>query len=247
MANPLDEVTGPYNDEGREVRVIEKQLPVTIGAESIIFEIFIFLIGFVIAGVLTVFLRAALGPIGLVIAWICAFLPGGIYWIMKINARNYFMQLLQRIQSSASTIGNYQEQRYEILKNVVGIVQKAIDLDSDVMKAVSAYRGGISPDAPLGEKDAVITRGFAALMPHIENYPQLQAHAAIADAMRQNSYLQKEITAARDLYNQHVLIWNTDIYAWPVKQIVAARMHLTTKIPFTVSKETIDGSKSTFF
>ena len=67
MANPLDEVTGPYNDEGREVRVIEKQLPVTIGAESVIFEIFIFLIGFVIAGVLTIFLRAALGPIGLVI------------------------------------------------------------------------------------------------------------------------------------------------------------------------------------
>ena len=247
MANPLDEVTGPYNDEGREVRVIEKQLPVTIGAESVIFEIFIFLLGFVIAGVLTIFLRAALGPIGLVIAWICAFLPGVIYWIMKINARNYFMQLLQRIQSSASTIGNYQEQRYEILKNVVGIVQKAIDLDTDVMKAVAAYRGGISPDAPLGEKDAVITRGFAALMPHIENYPQLQAHASIADAMRQNSYLQREITAARDLYNQHVLIWNTDIYAWPTKMIVASRAGYTTRIPFTASAEVKAKAREVFF
>ena len=31
MANLLDEVNGPYNDAGREARVIDKQLPVTIG------------------------------------------------------------------------------------------------------------------------------------------------------------------------------------------------------------------------
>ena len=65
--------------------------------------------------------------------------------------------------------------------------------------------------------------------------------------MRQNSYLQREITAARDLYNQVVLIWNTEIYNWPVKQIVAARQHFTTKIPFSVSNAVIEGSKSTFF
>ena len=84
-------------------------------------------------------------------------------------------------------------------------------------------------------------------MPHVENYPELQAHASIADAMRQNNYLQREITAARDLYNQQVLIWNTEVFSWPVKQIVAARMHLTTRVPFTVSKETLEGSKSVFF
>ena len=116
------------------------------------------------------------------------------------------------------------------------------------MTAVAAYRGGIDPNGgDMGEKSAALDRGFAALMPHIENYPQLQAHASIADAMRQNNYLQSEITAARSLYNQHVLIWNTEIYSWPVKQIVAARMHLTTKIPFEISQASLEGSKSTFF
>ena len=53
MANPLDEVTGPHNDEGREVRVIEKQLPVTIGFGSQLFEIAIWLVGFVPAAVVS--------------------------------------------------------------------------------------------------------------------------------------------------------------------------------------------------
>ena len=39
MANTLDELTGPVNEAGRDVRVIEKQLPVKIGFGSILFEI----------------------------------------------------------------------------------------------------------------------------------------------------------------------------------------------------------------
>ena len=51
MANPLDEVTGPVNEQGREVLVIEKQLPVEIGVGSAIFEIAVFLSGFAVAAV----------------------------------------------------------------------------------------------------------------------------------------------------------------------------------------------------
>jgi LemA protein len=39
MANELDELTGPVNPEGRDVNVIEKQLPVKVGVGSLIFEI----------------------------------------------------------------------------------------------------------------------------------------------------------------------------------------------------------------
>lgn len=38
-ANLLDEKTGPVNEAGRDVNVIDKQLPVTIGTGSLIFEI----------------------------------------------------------------------------------------------------------------------------------------------------------------------------------------------------------------
>lgn len=39
MANLLDEVTGSVNDNGRDIHVIDRQLPVKIGIGSTIFEI----------------------------------------------------------------------------------------------------------------------------------------------------------------------------------------------------------------
>lgn len=248
MANPLDEVNDPVNDAGREARVIEKQLPVTIGFGSSLFEVLIWIVGFIPGAVITFAVKPDWESWVYALIWCAGILPGVIYLLLKIQAKNYFMQLQQRIQASASTIGNYQEQRYEILKNVAGLVKQSVALDKEVMTAVAAYRGGITPDGgSLTENAEALDRGFARLFPQVEAYPELKAHAQIAEAMRQNSYLQREITAARDLYNQVVLIWNTEIYEWPVKQIVAARAHYTTRIPFSVSKASIDGSKSNFF
>ena len=39
MANMLDEVTGVVNENGRDIHVIDHQLPVTIGFGSVLFEI----------------------------------------------------------------------------------------------------------------------------------------------------------------------------------------------------------------
>ena len=120
MANELDEMNPVVNEAGRDVNVIEKQLPVKTGVGSVIFEICL---------------------------WVCGILPGVIFQIMKIKAKNYFQQLQQKIQAEASNIDNYLEQRVQILQNVAPLLEKAIELDKDVMKTISAYRGGINPQA----------------------------------------------------------------------------------------------------
>lgn len=222
MSNELDEMTGPVNAQGRDVNVIEKQIPVEIGVGSLIFE---------------------------VLLWVPLILPGVVFLFMKINARNYFRKLQQKIQADASQIDNYLEQRVQILQNVAPLVEKAIDLDKDVMKSVAAYRGGGAPhsDSQRNVVSGQLDRAFGRLFPQVEAYPELKAHAVIADAMKQNSYLQKEITAARTLYNDTVNIWNADIFSWPTKMIVAARAGYTTRIPFTASAETKARARETFF
>lgn len=166
---------------------------------------------------------------------------------MKISARNYFQQLEQRIQAEASNIDNFLEQRVQILQNVAGLVEKAVDLDKDVMKAVSGLRSGIVNGENRNTVSQQIDHAFGRLFPQVEAYPELKAHNAIADAMQQNSYLQREITAARTVYNNRVTQWNTDIFAWPTKMIVAAQQHYTTRIPFTASEETRQMARSKFF
>jgi LemA protein len=247
VANELDELTGPVNPQGRETTVINRQIPVEIGVGSLIFEISLWVTLPIVFG-----LAIAIGalPAGTGLLYVLAgFLPGLIFIFMKINALAYLRKLQQKIQADASQIDNYLEQRVMILRNLVGLLEKAIDLDKDVMKTVTAYRAGAGPAADSERNtrsqqlDGILSRINVAF----EAYPDLKAHAAIADAMQQNSYLQKEITAARTLYNDTVAMWNQDVFAWPTKQIVAARNRYTTRIPFIASAETRAAARDTFF
>lgn len=247
MANELDEVSGPINEEGRDINVISKQLKVGVGSGSKLFEVALWVVGPVIG--LLILLSGALPRPQALAFTVLGALPGLIFIFMKVNALAYLRKLEQRIQANASEIDNYLEQRVRILQNVVGLVEKSIDLDKDVMKTVAAYRGGQHPTSDLqrnetsGQLDGIFSRINVAF----ESYPDLKAHAVLADAMRQNSYLQKEITAARTLYNDTLSIWNQDIFAWPTKQIVAAKAGYNTRIPFTASSETKAMARGKFF
>lgn len=248
MANLLDEMTGPVNDQGQDVRVINRQIPVTVGLGSTLFEIALW-----VTIPLLVLIFALVGNVenpGMVILIGCilGILPGVIFIFMKINAKNYFQQLEQKIQAEASNIDNYLEQRVQILQNVVGLVNRAVELDSTVMTAVAALRsGGSVNESNRNEVVEQVNTAFGRLFPQVEAYPELKAHNAIADAMQQNNYLQREITAARTVYNSRVTQWNTDIFSWPTKMIVAAKQGYTTRIPFTISNETREMARAKFF
>ena len=221
MANELDEMSGPVNGAGRDVNVIEKQIAVKVGFGSTLFE---------------------------VVLWLLFLVPGLVFLFMKIGARNYFQKLQQKLQTDASTIDNYLEQRVQVLQTVAGLGEKAVALDQDGMKAVAAFRGGArATGAERNEVQAQLDGAFGRLFPQVEAYPELRAHAAIADAMQQNAYLQKEITAARALYNDTVNQWNSDLFDWPTKMIVAARAGYTTRIPFAASAEVKAQARQKFF
>lgn len=223
MANELDEMNDPVLDKGNDVNVIAKKLTVTLTTGSKVFN---------------------------VIWWFLPPLIGGIiWWILKMKAKAYLQQVQQKLQHDASQIDNYLEQRVQILKNCAQLVDKAIDLDKDTFATIAKYRSGNNAE---GDEERNSYAGKIEALGRsinlaVENYPNLKAHQELADAMQQNSYLQREITAAREVYNDTVNIWNRDIFAWPTKQIVAAKAGYTTRIPFSVDSETKAAARGTFF
>lgn len=222
MANQLDELNPEVREEGLETNVIIKKIPAKVGFGSILFEI---------------------------VLWLCGILPGLIFLFMKINAQKHFDQLQQTIQRNASQIDNYLEQRVMVLQNCARLLDKAIDLDKSTFENIAKYRSGTAGDSDiarneLGDQIETISRNINVA---VENYPDLAAHREIADAMQQNMYLQREITAARELYNDTINEWNKDIFVWPTKKIVAAKNGYTTRIPFVASKEIKEKAKSVFF
>lgn len=221
MANQLDEMTGPVNEEGKDINVIQKQIPVKVGVGSTIFE---------------------------VILWCLCIIPGVVFLIKKINAAKYLRQFEQKIQHNASQIDNYLEQRVVILQNCAKLLDKAIDLDKTTFSEIAKYRSGnVADDAARNELSGALDGVSRKINIAFENYPDLKAHQEIADAMQQNSYLQREITAAREVYNDSVYQWNKAIQEWPTKMIVAAKQGYTTRIPFTASKEIKDKARDVFF
>lgn len=223
MANLLDEETGPTREEGKDINVIAKQLPVKVGVGSTIFQ---------------------------VILWVLGIIPGLIFLLMKIKAGTYLRQLEQKVQHDASQIDNYLEQRVVILSNLANLVNKAVELDKDTFTAIAEARSGRvarKDGDTLSEESAKADVIEAKLNLAFENYPDLKAHQEIADAIQQNSYLQREITAAREQYNDTVNTWNREIQVWPTKMIVAAKQGYTTRIPFIASKEVKEKARDVFF
>ncbi len=221
MANALDELNPEVLEDGLDTNVIAKKIPAEVGFGSTVFEILL---------------------------WVCGILPGLIFLFMKINAQKHFDQLQQKIQRNASQIDNYLEQRVMVLQNCARLLDKAIDLDKDTFQNIAKYRSGnASSDEERNELGASVDTISRSINVAVENYPDLAAHREIADAMQQNMYLQREITAARELYNDTINQWNKDIFAWPTKKIVAAKNGYTTRIPFAASKEIKEQAKGVFF
>lgn len=217
MANELDELTGPVSEKGNDINVIYKQIPVKVGWGSTFFQI---------------------------ILWVLGIIPGLIFLCLKIKAGNYLSRLQQKIQHNASQIDNYLEQRVVILENTAALVNKATKLDESTFQAIAAARAG---SASLNERAAALENVNSKINVAMEAYPELKAHQEIAMAMQQNSYLQKEITAAREVYNNTVLEWNGLMFRWPTYMIVAAKRGYTTRIPFAASQETKQRAREVFF
>ena len=223
MPNELDETdVSTINTEGRDVHVIDKKVAVKLDGADKFMNIFLWILPLPIIG-------------------------GLIYMGRKAHAKSYLQQLQQKIQHSASTIDNYQLQRVVVLQNTAKLLEKSIDLDKSTFTEIAKLRSGSMSDETrialaerLGDVEKSINVAF-------ENYPELKAQRAIADAMQQNNYLQQEITAAREIYNDSVLRWNTEIFTLWAKKYVAAKAGYTTRIPFIASAEIKAKSEDVLF
>ena len=184
MANELDEMTGPVNKEGRDINVIEKQLKVEMTTGLKVLNVMVWIPGFILL-----------------------FIPPLVWLYKKAKAKEHFQKLQQKIQHDASQIDNFLEQRVMILQNVARLLDKAIDLDKSTFTEIAKLRSSGNLNGTAEGIESV----NKAINVSLEAYPDLRAHGEIADAMQQNSYLQREITAAREVYLKSILLLVTAI------------------------------------
>lgn len=239
MTNEPDEMKNENIKERQETNSINKQIKVTATSGEKKVPYIVTLVGIILLVYGICSEDYVAGAIGLVI---------GIYpwWAMgKISA--HFNAMEQRIQTAASEIDNYMEQRVIILENLAKLVEKSINTDEKILTDIAKYRSGNFTDETRNEADRKMNIATKNINIALENYPELKSQDTIQDAIQQNSYLQREITAARTLYNDAVNTWNREIFEFPLKKIVAAKEGRTTRIPFIANEEIKQKSKEVFF
>lgn len=239
MANPLGGQKDNISREGMNIYVKQKEIAITVGIGSKLFEIWMWLWDVIPA----IICFAAKTPIYIpVIVLVVGALPGIIFQVKKVKAKNALDTQMQKIQHDASLVGNYYQKKLAIIQDLVKIVDKSIDFDKSTYETIAAYRGGSTPQsgAQLNEYAQNVDKLSRNINIALENYPNLESHRHIEDLMQQVKYLNSEIVAAREVYNDSVYMWNRMVYRWPTMMIVAAKNGYTTMIPFTADADVIE-------
>ena len=181
-----------------------------------------------------------------VFMWLLLIIPGAVYKSNISKAEAELKKIEQKIQHDASQVENYLEQRVVILKNLASLIQKEIDFEKDALRTLTNYNKGININL-LNEASNNLNKAENEINSIVEKHPELLTNSGVERAMRDNDYLQREITAARECYNDSVNLWNATLFQDRAHRVAAAKNGYTTKIPFVTSREIREQARENFF
>ncbi|UVO15848.1 LemA family protein [Mesomycoplasma ovipneumoniae] len=158
---------------------------------------------------------------------------GPIYYISQ---KNNFMRQQNLINESAGTIEVQLEQRSATLLKLADQVRSYREYEKSILSDITRLRSLKSNIENAQEIENLNNSLFGRLIAVSENYPELQASKIYQELIEQTSYLERELAAARRLYNSNVNSFNTEIFVFP-SSIVASSMNLTTYPMFSTSNQ----------
>lgn len=150
--------------------------------------------------------------------------------IPYISTKNKFMRMQNKINNSASGIDIQLTKRYDTLTKLRDAVASYKKQEEDMVDKFAKMRSLLTsnPVANASEIEALNNQVFGRLIAISENYPELKSSTLFKDLMEQATYLEREISAARRIYNMDVNEFNTLLFNWP-HSVVASFQGLQTK------------------
>ncbi|WBP83865.1 LemA family protein [Mycoplasmopsis edwardii] len=160
-----------------------------------------------------------------------------IYFVVK---RNKYLQKQNEINEASSTIDVQLTKRSETLIKLFDIVKSHKEFEKETFAEIAKLRNmqmsGSFTNEERSELQSLNNHVLGRLIAVSENYPELKANQSYAQLMEQVVYLEREIGAARRLYNSKVTEFNSDIFLFPAS-VVASSMSLSTYPLFAASNK----------
>ncbi|XQP54882.1 MAG: LemA family protein [Mycoplasmoidaceae bacterium] len=172
---------------------------------------------------------------GLVIFIIFCILTIGLLAIYLPVKKNYFNRKQMQINQAASGIEVQLAQRRDTLVKLVDATKSSMKFEQDLLKDVVNLRGMNINKSNAVEANDKIERGFGRLLAVFERYPEVKSIQTVQNLMSSADYQEREIAAARRLYNSEVTAFNQEIFTWPAC-IPATSLKLTTFALFAATE-----------
>ena len=163
----------------------------------------------------------------------------GIFWFSCISMRNWLNRKQEQINTSASNISVQLVQRKDTLVKLLDVTKSYMKYEKETLTGITELRSlktsDIKPEN-ISQLNSKLDKVASGINVTLENYPNLKANQAAMELMAAADANEREISAARRIYNQDVNEFNQKIFTFP-SQFVAAGMSLHTLPLFEASAE----------
>ncbi|MGZ9413689.1 LemA family protein [Mycoplasma sp. 480] len=156
-----------------------------------------------------------------------------IYFLVK---RNGFLRQQNEINEAAGTIETQLAKRSDTLIKLVDQVKSHKNFEQSILTDVTKLRNMTKSIDNASQVEGLTNSVLGRLIAVSENYPDLKTSALYGELMEQTSYLEREIAAARRLYNSKVNTFNTSILVFPAT-VISSSLHLETYPLFQASAQ----------
>lgn len=152
-----------------------------------------------------------------VLSWLII-IPGICLTVWYVQRGNWLRTQQEKINESASGIEVQLKKRHDTLIKLVDATQTSIKFEKSLLSDITKLRNvnlAAHNIQQTVQTERVGASAFGRLLATVENYPNLKTTDTIRDLMQSADYIEREIAAARRLYNAVALEFNQRIQSWP--------------------------------
>ena len=159
--------------------------------------------------------------------------------IFVISIYNSLVTLRQRVKNAWSQIEVQLQRRFDLIPNLVETVKGYMGHESEVLTKIAELRTSWANAKTVTEKselDTQLSESLKTIMAVSESYPDLKANTNFQALQQELTETESKIAAARQFYNDTVLVYNNKIDMVPSN--IIASLFKFTKEAFFEANET---------
>lgn len=143
----------------------------------------------------------------------------GIAVVVLIVIYNTMLKKRNKVKTAFSSMDVMLKKRYDIMPNLVSMVQKYMAHESDLLTRLTELRTKAQNTNSIDESielNAQIDDTLRRLNVSVEGYPDLKSNQNFLHMQAVLNDVEEQISAARRTYNAHVEVYNTFIGMIPI-------------------------------